>query len=126
MQKNLRTICSRHLRLLASLLVMLVMLAILCNGIGLAQAHTMDAKKDCCAEMTGHGESMSHCDESAKSPHQGCDDQCMARCMSTTALLSVPLNVASSSLIVTPLPQLKTSDHSLAERGPGLRPPIYS
>lgn len=118
-----RQLHSRRFRLLASLLVMV---AILCNGIGLVQAHTMDANKDCCTDMTGHGDSMSHCDEGAESPHQGCDDQCMARCMSTTTLLSVPLNFVSSGLIVTPLPQLKTSDHSLAERGPGLRPPIYS
>ena len=120
---TLRLLRSRRFRLLASLLVMV---AILCNGIGLAQAHVMDANENCCAEMMGHVKSMSHCDEDAKSPHQGCDDQCMARCMSTTALLSVPLNVASSGLIVTPLPQLKASEHSLAERGPGLRPPIHS
>ena len=123
MQKALRQLRSRRFRLLASLLVMM---AILCNGIGLAQAHTMDAKQDCCAVMTGHGESMSHCDEGAKPPHSDCDDQCMARCMTANALLSVPLNIASSGLIVTPLPRLKISEHPLAERGPGLRPPIYS
>lgn len=123
MQKTIRQLRSPRFRLLASLLVMV---AILCNGIGLAQAHTMDAEQDCCALMAGHGESMSHCDEDAKSPHQGCDDQCMARCMNATALLSMPLNLASSSLIVTPLPQLISSDHFLAERGPGLRPPIHS
>lgn len=123
MPNILRQLRSRRFRLLASLLVMV---AILCNGIGLAQAHAMDADKDCCAEMTGHVKPMSHCDEGARSPHQDCDDQCMARCMGATALLSVPLNVVASGLIVTPLPQLKTSDHSLAELGPGLRPPIHS
>ncbi len=120
---TLRQLRSRRFRLLACVLVML---AILCNSIGLAQAHTMDAKQDCCAEMTGHGESMSHCDEDAKSPHQGCDDQCMARCMSANALMSIPLTITSSGLIMTPLPRLKISEHSLAERGPGLRPPIHS
>lgn len=123
MPKALRQLRSRRFRLLASLLVMV---AILCNGIGLAQAHAMDAKQDCCAEMTGHGKSMSHCDEGAKSPHAGCDDQCMARCMSANALLSVPLTIASSALITTPLPRLKISEHSLAVLGPGLRPPINS
>lgn len=123
MTQALRQLRSRRFRLLASLLVMV---AILCNGIGLAQAHTMDAKQDCCAEMAGHGESMSHCDEDAKSPHQGCDDQCMSRCMTTNALLSVPLTIALGAFNTTPLPQLKTSEHSLAELGPGLRPPIYS
>lgn len=120
---TLRQLRSRRFRLLACVLVML---AILCNSIGLAQAHTMDAKQDCCAEMTGHGESMSHCDEDAKSPHQGCDDQCMARCMSANALMSIPLTITSSGLIMIPLPRLKISEHSLAERGPGLRPPIHS
>ena len=123
MPMTLRQLRSRHFRLLACVLVML---AILCNGIGLAQAHTMDAKQDCCVEMTGQGESMSHCDEDAKSPHQGCDDQCMARCMSANALMSIPLTITSSGLIMTPLPRLKISGHSLAELGPGLRPPIYS
>ncbi len=123
MPKALRQFRSRRFRLLASLLVMM---AILCNGIGLAHAHTMDAKKDCCAEMTGHGKSISHCDEGAKSPHAGCDDQCMARCMTANALVSTPLTFASSGLITTPPPRLTICEHSLAEFGPDLRPPIYS
>jgi hypothetical protein len=123
MPKTLRQLRSKRFRLLASLLVML---AILCNGIGLAQAHAIETAKDCCAEMSGHGKAMSHCDEESRSPHPGCDDQCMARCMSANALLSVPLIIVSNVLIATPLPQLKTSDHFLAEFGPGLRPPIYS
>jgi len=86
----------------------------------------MDAKQDCCPEMAGHGESMPHCDEDAKFPHQTCDEQCMSRCMSTNALPSVPLTIALGGLNVTPLPQLKASDHSQAERGPDLRPPINS
>ena len=114
---------SRRFRLLASLLVIM---AILCNGIGLAQAHATDAEKDCCAEMTGHGKSLSHCDEGAKSPHAGCDDQCMARCMTANALLSIPTIIASNALITSPLPRLTISEHALTEPSPGLRPPIYS
>ena len=42
MPKALHTLRSRHFRLLASLLVMM---AILCNGIGLAQAHVGDGQE---------------------------------------------------------------------------------
>ena len=121
MSKNLRALCSQHLRLLASLLVML---AILCNGIGLAQAHVMEAKKDCCAEMMG--EKMSP-DKPCPDPANDCDDQCMARCMSANGvLLSVPLTISSSVFITNPLLRVNMTEHSLAEFGPGLRPPIYS
>jgi len=120
MPKALRTVRSRHFRLLASLLVMM---AILCNGIGLAQAHAMEAKKDCCAEMMG--EKMSP-DKPCPAQDSTCDDQCMARCMSANGLLSVPLAISSSVLVIATLPQLKAAEHSLAEFGPGLRPPIYS
>lgn len=121
MSKNLRTLRSQHLRLLASLLVML---AILCNGISLAQAHVMEAEKDCCAEMMG--EKMSP-DKPCPVPENDCDDQCMARCMTANGvLLSVPLTITSSVFIATPLPRFNMTQHSLAELAPGLRPPIYS
>lgn len=121
MPNALRTFRLRHFRLLAS---WLVMMAILCNGIGLAQAHVMDAKKDCCAEMTG--DKMSP-DKPCSMPDNICDDQCMARCMSANGvLLSVPSTISSSVLITTPLPRFNVTEHSLAEIGPGLRPPIYS
>jgi hypothetical protein len=120
MPKALHTMRSRRFRLLASLLVMM---AILCNGIGLAQAHSAMAKKDCCAEMMGKKMSP---DKPCTMPDKVCDDQCMARCMSVNAIFSVPLVIASSVLIATPIPQLETTEHSWAEFGPGLRPPIYS
>lgn len=123
MPNTLRQLRSKPVRLLASLLVMM---AILCNGIGLAQAQSAMAKKDCCAEMAGHKKSPApHCEET-KSPHMGCDDECMARCMSANGMLAAPLTISSSVLITTPLPQFNITEHSLAELGPGLRPPIYS
>lgn len=121
MPRALRQLRSRRFRLLASLLVMI---AILCNGIGLAQAHVMEAKKDCCAEMMG--EKMSP-DKPCPTPESDCDDQCMARCMSANGvLLSVPVMMYSSVLIMTPQARFKMTEHSLADLGPGLRPPIYS
>ncbi|MGH8050870.1 MAG: hypothetical protein ACREPB_09455, partial [Arenimonas sp.] len=56
MPNVLHKLRSRRFRLLACLLVMMAML---CNGIGLAQAHAISAKKDCCAEMMG-GKMASH------------------------------------------------------------------
>ena len=126
MPKALHILRTRRFRLLASLLVMM---AILCNGIGLAQAHSAMAKKDCCAEMMGHKKSPSPCADGNKpcpSPNAKCDDQCMARCMSANGILSVPFTIRASVLVTATLPQLKTAEHSLAELGPGLRPPIYS
>lgn len=120
MPNALRTFRSRHFRLLAS---WLVMLAILCNGIGLAQAHSSEMKNDCCAEMMG--EKMSP-DKPCAMPDQECDDQCMARCMTANSILSVPLSFTPCDLVTTALPQLKAAEHSLTELGPGLRPPIYS
>ncbi len=120
MLKTLYILRTRRFRLLASLLVMM---AILCNGIGLAQAHSATAKKDCCAEMMGKKMSP---DKPCSLPDKACDNQCMARCMSVNAIFSVPLVIASSALIATPIAQLETTEHSWAEFGPGLRPPIYS
>jgi hypothetical protein len=120
MPKALHILRTRRFRLLASLLVMM---AILCNGIGLAQAHSAMDEKDCCAEMKG--EKMSP-DVPCSTPDEVCDNQCMARCMSVNAIFSLPLVIASSELIATPMPQLKAAEHYLAELGPGLRPPICS
>jgi len=126
MLKTLRHFRSKSLQLLGSLLVIM---AILCNGIGLAQAQSAMAKKDCCAEMMGHKKSASPCADGSKpcpSPNANCDDQCMVRCMSTNGILSVPFTLRPSVLVTVICPQLKTAEHSLAELGPGLRPPIYS
>jgi hypothetical protein len=126
MPNVLHILRTRRFRLLASLLVMM---AILCNGISLAQAQSAMAKKDCCAEMMGHKKSASPCADGSKpcpSPNTQCDDQCIARCMSANGILSVPYTILPSVLVYATLPQLKTAEHSLAEFGPGLRPPIYS
>ena len=125
MSKPFRKMRTHRFRLLAS---MLVVLAMLCNGIGLAHAHSMVMKKDCCAEMTGHKKAMDHCDGDKPAPlkNMHCDDQCMARCIGANGLLSVPLTIAPNVLATTALPLLKSMEHTLAEIGPDLRPPIYS
>ena len=126
MTKTFCTMRSRYFRLLASTLVML---AILSNGIALAQTDFLATEKDCCAEMMGH--EMSSADmadkaDSCPSSDSTCDDQCMARCLNTHILLSVQLVIVPSIFVMTTLPQLKTAEHSLAELGPGLRPPIFT
>ncbi|MEO6172590.1 MAG: hypothetical protein ABIP02_05675 [Arenimonas sp.] len=121
MPKFLHKMRSRRFRLLASLLVTL---AILCNGVGLAQAHSMPAKKDCCAEMMAHKMSP---DKPCSLPDKNCDDQCMARCMSANGVLfSMQLTISTNVLISSLLPQHGRIVHSLASLGPNLRPPIFS
>lgn len=127
MTKTLRTMRSRYFRLLASTLVIL---AILSNGIALAQTDFLATEKDCCAEMMkGHKMSSDNVSDKADScPSSGsaCDDQCMARCLNAHVLLSVQLVFAPSILLKTTLPQLKMAEHSRAEIGPDLRPPIFA
>ena len=126
MTKNLRTTRSRYFRLLASVLVIL---AILSNGIALAQTNFLATEKDCCAEMKGHkmaSDDVSDKADSCPSSGSGCDDQCMARCLNAHVLLSVQLVFAPSILLKTTLPQLKMAEHSRAEIGPDLRPPIFT
>lgn len=123
MPKVLHKMRARRFRLLASLLVML---AILCNGIGLAQAHahSMPAKKDCCAEMMAHKMSM---EKPCSLPNDNCDDQCMARCMSANGVLfSVSFSFSPNILISIFSPRPDAAEHSLAKLGPGLRPPIFA
>lgn len=126
MLKFIRVHLAKRMQLLASLLVMI---AILCNNFGLAQAHVMDGKKDCCPEMNMEAmapEAMSGDVDACSNANSDCDDLCMARCMSASGLLSAAITISPSALIATPLPQLKTAEHSLANFSPGLRPPIYS
>jgi hypothetical protein len=115
-----------HVRLLAS---MLVMVAILCNNFGLVQAHAMSAKADCCPEMSSDqmaydemGSNVDTCPES----NSDCNDQCMARCMSANGMLAVAFTISPGVLITSQLSRFNTTEHSLADVGPGLRPPIYS
>ena len=127
MTKKLRTTRSRYFRLLASVLVIL---AILSNGIALAQTNFLATEKDCCAEMM-KGHKMLSGDMSGKvdpcaSSGSACDDQCMARCLNAHVLLSVQLVFDPRILLKTALPQLKMAEHSLAEIGPDLRPPIFA
>ena len=121
MAKVLQKIRSPRFRLLASLLVML---AILCNGIGLAQAHShsMPVEKDCCAEMMANKMSP---DTPCSQPGDNCDDQCMARCMNANGILfSIPLAISANSLVTRVLSQPNVPEHAPATFGPGLRPPI--
>ena len=123
MPKALHILRTRRFRLLASLLVML---AILCNGIGLAQAHahSMSAEKDCCVEMMAKKMSP---DKPCSMPKDSCDDQCMARCMSANGVLfSVSLTFYPNILIAVFSPRTEATERSLAKLGPGLRPPILA
>ena len=123
MPKVLHKMRSRRFRLLASLLVVM---AILCNGIGLAQAHShsMSAKKDCCAEMM---DAKMASPPPCSTPDKNCDDLCMARCMSANGVLfSVSLMFSPNVLITVFSPRTEATEHSLAKLGPGLRPPIFA
>ncbi len=126
MPKTIHQLRSPHVRLLASLLVMI---AILCNNFGLAQAHAMSAKTDCCPEMTAHQMASDNTGANADNcPAQksDCNDQCMARCMSMNGLLSASFIISPNALVATALPQLIMAEHSLVKFSPDLRPPIYS
>lgn len=123
MPKALRTLRTRYFRLLAS---MLVMLAILSNGIALAQTDFLPAEKDCCAEMMNGKMSTDDMSDSCPPSNAACDDQCMLRCLAANGLVAISFSISPSSLVSTTLPSLKLSEHSLAEFGPGLRPPICS
>lgn len=126
MTRTLRTMRSRYFRLLASTLVML---AILSNGIALAQTDFLATEKDCCAEMMGDNMSsddMADKAGSCPSSDNTCDDQCMARCLNANGMVAIAFSFAPSIYITSTLPQLKTSEHSFAEFGPALRPPIFA
>ena len=126
MTNTLHSMRSRYFRLLASTLVML---AILSNGIALAQTDFSATEKDCCAEMKGHkmsSDDMSDKADSCPSSDNTCDDQCMARCLNANGLVAISFSFAPSIYIITTLPQLKMAEHSLAELGSVLRPPIFA
>ncbi len=126
MTKPFHKIRSRYFRLLASTLVML---AILSNGIALAQTDFLSAEKDCCAEMMSgnmSSDDMSDKADSCPSSDNTCDVQCMARCLNANGLVAISFSFAPGIYIITTLPQLKMAEHSLAEIGPGLRPPIFA
>ena len=126
MTKTLRTMRSRYFRLLACTLVML---AILSNGIALAQTDFLPVENDCCAEMMGHevsSDDMADKADSCPLSDSACDDQCMARCLNANGMVAIAFSFAPSIYMVNALPQLKTAEHSLAEVGPGLRPPIFT
>lgn len=116
----------RRLRLLAS---MLVILAILCNSVAMAQAYSIPVMQDCCPEMTVDkmdSPEMAGQSNSCPSTSSDCDDLCMARCLNANGLLSVALTILPNVLIKPALPQFSVAEHSTANFSPSLRPPIYS
>lgn len=123
MLKAIHKLRTRRFRLLASLLVVM---AILCNGFGFAQAHSTTAITDCCPEMMTGEMSSQNGDDSCPPSNIACDDQCMLRCFTANGLLTISFSIPAGRLVTTTLPSLKVSEHVLAERGPDLRPPIYS
>jgi hypothetical protein len=124
MSKILHTIRSRRFRLLAS---WLVMLAILCNGIGFVQAQSTLIKKDCCAEMMAHKTASAHCVGAAKhdsTPKANCDDQCKMHCSTVNYVSPTPITIAPSLLVASALPTMLAAQLFLARIAPELRPPI--
>jgi hypothetical protein len=113
-------------RLLAS---MLVMLAVLGNGMSLAQAQVTPSKKPCCLEMLARqmsAQDSHHAKQPCAPSTSSCDDQCMLRCYSANGLLSTPLVILAERLVVSPIPAHKLTMHARRAIDPGLRPPIYS
>jgi len=126
MPKSLIPIRPHRIRLLASVLLVASLLG---NGLAVAQAPATAAKQDCCAEMMGSKTSAGGCDHSGNpcpAPGSGCDDQCLARCQSSVIVLPMfvlALPVGDLASIV--LPRHSARGMTLADLGPGLRPPIF-
>lgn len=124
MKHSLRPFRSRLVRLLASLLVAMTLLA---NGFATAQAATGAMKKHCCAEMTGQKAQGDDCGKAGKpcpAPAGDCDDQCLMRCQATQTLPSFALALPGISLPQPALPVISAGTVATADSGPGLRPPI--
>lgn len=104
----------------------LVTLALLVNGMAMAQAASAPMKDDCCAGMAGH-----HTDggchdagTTCPSPDSDCDDQCLARCPGNTALPAMSASLPGS-FQRQPAPIVSiTRAFSSPPPSPGLRPPI--
>jgi hypothetical protein len=125
MKLPFRPFRSRFTRLLAS---MLVAVSLLLNGLAAAEAASMAAGKDCCAERMEHG------GHAAADAHKGCppsandrcDDQCQMRCQLNTALPVFAISLPQMILQQTVLPLPDVATWASPEPDPGLRPPIFA
>lgn len=124
MKRPYRPFRTPFARLLASVLVAL---ALLVNGMAIAQAAGTSAQADCCAGMAGqHGDDNPCHDSGNPCPATGsdCDEQCLARCQGNTAL---PVSAATPpGLFQRDVAQLVTIARAFSSPppSPGLRPPI--
>ena len=124
MSRPFRPMRSRFARLLASTLVVA---SLLVNGLAFAQAPSAPTGKHDCAEMMGQQQHGDCCDEGGQpcpAPGGDCDEQCMFRCQSTAAILSVvaPMPVGDGARsALAPLPATESPPTVLV---PALRPPI--
>lgn len=124
MKRPFRPFRSRLVRLLASLLVALTLLA---NGFAAAQAASGAMKKHCCAEMSGHKAQGDDCGKAGKpcpASADDCDDQCQMRCQATQTLPSFALALPGISLPQPALPVISAGTVASPDSSPGLRPPI--
>jgi hypothetical protein len=122
MSRPYRPLRSRFTRLLACVLVVASLL-----GNGLAFAHSVPAKKDCCAEMSVKMKHAGGCaDSGAPCPasDSDCDGQCLFRCQSNAALPVLALVVAPMQAVQPALPVPKPDPHRGTSAAPELRPPI--
>lgn len=124
MRKPFQPLRSRFARLLASLLVVVALVG---NGLALDQASAAPARKGCCEHMTGHKAAADGCEQGGTpcpTPGTGCDDQCLSRVPATAVLPmfapGMPARVLGSSVLTG----LSVSERPTADPGPGLRPPI--
>jgi hypothetical protein len=119
-----RPLRSRFARLLASVLVVAALLG---NGLAMAQGPTTPAKKECCAEKMAHKHATAGCAQAGDpcpTPSVHCDDQCLLQCQ---AIVVLPMLVGMSplgDLAQAALPPLFTHQRPSADPGPDLRPPI--
>jgi hypothetical protein len=128
MPKSLYNLYYRNTRLLVALMLIVVML---CNSIGMVQAHSMTMKKDCCPEMMmAHEMPIDAMQDNANDCPEtisDCDALCMASCMSASYVLIISPTLIPNSLgFRNVMNAFVYPAHTLAEFGPGLRPPIYS
>lgn len=124
MNRPFRPFRSRLNRLLATVLVTM---ALLVNGVAVAQAAVGAMKKDCCAEMMGHKAKGDDCGKAGKpcpAPSSDCEDQCLMRCQANNVLPSVAVSLPGISLPQPSLPTARAGSFISADPDPGLRPPI--
>lgn len=110
-----------------SLASVLVALALLVNGMAIAQAASAPMKDDCCAGMAGQRGDQAPCHESGNpcTPSgNDCDDQCLARCQGSTALPSMAAPLPASFQRQSGQLVLIARAFSSPPPDPGLRPPI--